>query len=131
MRPSFSGLRGVSLPMRTKAQQGARANDHGCHVSCSEQHEPHQPRSWLILNVGRKLMHILRKILGRTPKPPAKPREDSQEQSVDVLIRAAADSELPRVAAMVERSFLVDAKNDVSYTPLMAAARSYRLEVVR
>src|SRR5688572_1842761 len=55
MRPSFSGLRGVSLPMRTKAQQGARANDHGCHVSCSEQHEPRQPRSWLILNVRQKI----------------------------------------------------------------------------
>jgi hypothetical protein len=34
-----------------QAQQGARANDRGCHVSCSEQHEPRQPRSWLILNV--------------------------------------------------------------------------------
>src|SRR5438034_5397220 len=34
-----------------RAEQGARANDHGCHVSCSEQHEPRQPRSWLILNV--------------------------------------------------------------------------------
>src|SRR5215212_4038635 len=39
-----------------KAQQGARANDHGCHVSCSEQHEPRQPRSWLILNVGRRMI---------------------------------------------------------------------------
>ena len=41
-----------------KAQQGARANDHGCHVSCSEQHEPRQPRSWLILNVRRKTARI-------------------------------------------------------------------------
>jgi hypothetical protein len=37
----------------SRAEQGARANDHGCHVSCSEQHEPRQPRSWLILNVGQ------------------------------------------------------------------------------
>src|SRR5215204_2008170 len=40
------------------AQQGARANDHGCHVSCSEQHEPRQPRSWLILNVGQRTMKL-------------------------------------------------------------------------
>jgi hypothetical protein len=39
----------------SRAEQGARANDHGCHVSCSEQHEPRQPRSWLILNVGQNL----------------------------------------------------------------------------
>jgi hypothetical protein len=36
------------------AQQGARANDHGCHDPCSEQHGSRQPRSWLILNVGQK-----------------------------------------------------------------------------
>src|SRR5438034_3659983 len=36
-----------------RAQQGARANDRGCHVSCSEQHEPRQPRSWLIFDVRR------------------------------------------------------------------------------
>src|SRR3954470_9903162 len=37
------------------AQQGARANDHGCHDPCSEQHGSRQPRSWLILNVGQKM----------------------------------------------------------------------------
>jgi GNAT superfamily N-acetyltransferase len=36
------------------AQQGARANDHGCHDPCSEQHGSRQPRSWLILNVRQK-----------------------------------------------------------------------------
>src|SRR5437868_5368357 len=36
------------------AEQGARANHHGCHASCSEQHEPRQPRSWLILSVRQK-----------------------------------------------------------------------------
>jgi hypothetical protein len=36
-----------------KAQPGARANDHGCHDPCSEQHGSRQPRSWLILNVGQ------------------------------------------------------------------------------
>jgi hypothetical protein len=42
------------------AQQGARANDHGRHASCSEQHEPRRPRSWLILNVRQKKMIPLR-----------------------------------------------------------------------
>jgi hypothetical protein len=37
------------------AQPGARANDHGCHASCAEPHEPRQPRSWLILNVRQKM----------------------------------------------------------------------------
>src|SRR5688500_13057819 len=53
------------------AQQGARANDHGCHVSCSEQHETRQPRSWLILNVGqnmmRKSIHLLLLFLSIVP----------------------------------------------------------------
>jgi hypothetical protein len=38
---------------REKAQQGARANDHGCHDPCSEQHGSRQPRSWLIFDVGQ------------------------------------------------------------------------------
>src|SRR5688500_2475829 len=42
----------------TRAEQGARANAHGCHVSCSEQHEPRQPRSWLILTVRQKLRQV-------------------------------------------------------------------------
>src|SRR5215217_7599237 len=45
----------ILSPNEKRAQQGARANDHGCHVSCSEQHEPRQPRSWLILNVRQKV----------------------------------------------------------------------------
>jgi len=45
------------------ALQGARANDHGCHVSCSEQHEPRQPRSWLILNVSQKMTCDLHQLL--------------------------------------------------------------------
>src|SRR5687767_7744331 len=40
-----------------RAEQGARANDHIRHVSCSEQHEPRRLRTWLILNVGRN-MHL-------------------------------------------------------------------------
>src|SRR6186997_1162202 len=40
------------------AQQGARANDHGCHDPCSEQHGSRQPRSWLILNVGQKMKRL-------------------------------------------------------------------------
>ena len=35
------------------AQQGARANDHGCHDPCSEQHGSRQPRSWLIFDVSQ------------------------------------------------------------------------------
>src|SRR5215204_5124221 len=49
---------GVAIPRtgdEKRAEQGARANDHGCHASCSEQHESRQPRSWLILNVGRNM----------------------------------------------------------------------------
>src|SRR5215217_6683299 len=38
-----------------EAEQGARANDHGCHASCSEQHGSRQPRSWLILNVRQRM----------------------------------------------------------------------------
>jgi hypothetical protein len=41
------------LPEVKKAQQGARANDHGCHDPCSEQHGSRQPRSWLIFDVRR------------------------------------------------------------------------------
>jgi hypothetical protein len=42
-----------------KAQQGARANDHGCYDRCSEQHGSRQPRSWLILNVSQmKTTHL-------------------------------------------------------------------------
>src|SRR5215204_6576647 len=57
---------GVAIPRtgdEKRAEQGARANDHGCHASCSEQHESRQPRSWLILNVGRSTMKIMRCIL--------------------------------------------------------------------
>jgi len=49
-------LRAIFRPEEQKAQQGARANDHGCHGSCSEQHEPRQPRSCLILNVRQTKM---------------------------------------------------------------------------
>ena len=37
------------------AEPVARANDHSCHGSCSEQHAPRQLRSWLILNVRQKM----------------------------------------------------------------------------
>jgi hypothetical protein len=43
----------VLLHILGNAQQGARANDHGCHDPCSEQHGSRQPRSWLILNVSQ------------------------------------------------------------------------------
>jgi len=36
------------------AEPCARANDHSCHGSCSEQHAPRQLRSRLIFNVGQK-----------------------------------------------------------------------------
>jgi hypothetical protein len=48
VRPSF--------PNPQSVQQGARANDHGCHDPCSEQHGSRQPRSWLILNVRQRSM---------------------------------------------------------------------------
>jgi hypothetical protein len=44
---------------RQTAQQGARANDHGCHDPCSEQHGSRQPRSWLILDVSQKMKSII------------------------------------------------------------------------
>src|SRR5688572_7238955 len=46
--------RGFVLIRNQSAEQGARANDHGCHEPCSEQHGSRQPRSWLILNVSQK-----------------------------------------------------------------------------
>jgi hypothetical protein len=46
--------RSPAVPPNHTAQQGARANDHGCHDPCSEQHGSRQPRSWLILNVSQK-----------------------------------------------------------------------------
>jgi hypothetical protein len=39
----------------SRAEQAARANDHGCHDPCSEQHGSRQPQSWLILSVGQNL----------------------------------------------------------------------------
>ena len=48
------GRGGDSGTDEKRAEQGARANDHGRHASCSEQHESRRPRSWLILNVRRK-----------------------------------------------------------------------------
>jgi hypothetical protein len=39
----------------SRAEQAARANDHGCHDPCSEQHGSRQPRSWLILSVRPKI----------------------------------------------------------------------------
>jgi hypothetical protein len=51
--------RQISAFAREKAEQGARANDHGCHDPCSEQHGSRQPRSWLILNVRQKMRLFL------------------------------------------------------------------------
>ena len=51
---SFGCLLPITNTDAQKAEPGARANDHGCHDPCSEQHGSRQPRSWLILNVGRK-----------------------------------------------------------------------------
>src|SRR5438045_9339476 len=48
--------RALEKATREKAEQGARANDHGCHDPCSEQHGSRQPRSWLILNVRQNTM---------------------------------------------------------------------------
>ena len=48
-----------------EAQQGARANDHGCHDPCSEQHGSRQPWSWLILNVRQsKMRHSTSIVVG-------------------------------------------------------------------
>src|SRR5215216_316821 len=52
----------VSLRQPNEAQQGARANDHGCHDPCSEQHGSRQPRSWLILNVRQRRMLFSRSV---------------------------------------------------------------------
>src|SRR5215208_3903669 len=51
-------LRNTQIDFRRNngAQQGARANDHGCHDPCSEQHGSRQPRSWLILNVSQEIL---------------------------------------------------------------------------
>jgi hypothetical protein len=50
--------------------------------------------------------------------------------SADGLILAAARGALPFVRALQEKGVAVDAANEVGYTPLMAAARSYRVDVV-
>src|SRR5215212_1709379 len=60
----------LPAPHDKTAQQGARANDHGCHISCSEQHEPRQPRSWLILSVRQKYEN------SSTPRPKDPVRAD-------------------------------------------------------
>src|SRR6186713_107419 len=52
---TIAELRSVTPVNEERAQQGARANDHGCHDPCSEQHGSRQPRSWLILNVGQNM----------------------------------------------------------------------------
>src|SRR5215208_3837962 len=75
-------LRNTQIDFRRNngAQQGARANDHGCHDPCSEQHGSRQPRSWLILNVGQnmKIIGVIACLVGtvlaraetRTTMPP-------------------------------------------------------------
>jgi len=54
LKEKSRALRDSDVPLSQEAQQGARANDHGCHDPCSEQHEVRQTRSWLILNVNQK-----------------------------------------------------------------------------
>lgn len=50
--------------------------------------------------------------------------------TADGLILAAARGNLPFVRALLAAGVPLDATNDVHYTPLMAAAFSYRVEVV-
>src|SRR5688572_31136443 len=63
-----------------KAEQGARANDHGCHDPCSEQHGSRQPWSWLILNVRQK--HFLM----------------SEDQSLDIVGVGRLAKAIPQAA---------------------------------
>ena len=48
----------------------------------------------------------------------------------DTLIEAAARGHLSVVHRLLDESVPIDAANDVGYTPLMAAARTYRVDVV-
>src|SRR3982750_1563387 len=74
-------------------------------------------------------MGILNKLF-RRPEPTVKP-PNADEPSVEVFIRAAVNGDLKTAEFYLSRGFSVDATNDVDYTPLMAAARSYRYEMVR
>jgi ankyrin repeat protein len=48
----------------------------------------------------------------------------------DALIEAAARGHLSVVRRLLDESVPIDAVNEVGYTPLMAAARTYRVDVV-
>lgn len=48
----------------------------------------------------------------------------------DALIEAAARGELALVQRLLDENVPVNATNEVGYTPLMAAARTYRVDVV-
>lgn len=49
---------------------------------------------------------------------------------VDTLLRAAGRGNLTKVQELVESGLAPDSANEIGYTPLMSAARSYRVEVV-
>ena len=53
------------------------------------------------------------------------------EASIDALLRAAATGELDAVRRLIATGTDVNATNEIGYTPLMSAARSYRTSVVR
>ena len=57
--------------------------------------------------------------------------EIDRELWIDMLIRASAQGSVSAVRALIDRGLSVDENNDVGFTPLMAAARSCRFEVVR
>ncbi len=53
------------------------------------------------------------------------------EASIDELLRAAGAGELDPVRRLIATGADVNAANEIGYTPLMSAARSYRTAVVR
>ena len=53
-RSSYRGLSPHLQRAHDGRTQSSRANEHGCHVLCSEQHKTRQPYSRLTLNVGQK-----------------------------------------------------------------------------
>src|SRR5215208_1015261 len=96
-------LRNTQIDFRRNngAQQGARANDHGCHDPCSEQHGSRQPRSWLILNVRQKF-------------PPMK----STFYSRDMLSNLPGDTDEAVVALADEfAKFWAQHEKDGAYAP--------------
>src|SRR5688572_9409231 len=102
------------------AQQGARANDHGCHDPCSEQHGSRQPRSWLILNVGQKLR------LADTPTQDTVVSM-STVQEIESAIEKLSDEEVAEIRAWLwDRDIERDARDGKFDTLAEEALREHR-----